>query len=176
MIIDTLAKEGRTYTGLAGLDTARLKAMRNASLRACFNRLDDTHYRLAFEGRILDREYINDAAARNVNATWYSLDSMQGGIVWIAIGCNHRVDYSRLVPVALRKVRMLLVLGNDEQLRKQLGKAVPNIVACRTMAEALHHAYTYEAYDVKVLFSPACNDGTPTEALGEAFRYEVNEL
>ena len=176
MTIETLTKQTRTHTGLAGIDTVRLKSMRNASLRTCFNRLEDTRNRMEFVARILDREYINDAAARNVNATWYSLDSMQGGIVWIAIGCNHRVDYSRLVPVALRKVRMLLVLGNDEQLRKQLGKAVPNIVACRNMAEALHHAYTYEAYDVKVLFSPACNDGTPTEALGEAFRYEVNEL
>ena len=44
------------------------------------------------------------------------------------------------------------------------------------MRDALHKAYLYDASDVKVLVSPACNDGTPTSALGEAFRSEVNEL
>lgn len=176
MTIETLAKEGRTYTGLAGLDTARLKAIRNESLRACFNRMEDTQYRLEFVARILEREYINDAAARTVNATWYSLDSISGGIIWIATGCEYEVDYSRLVPAALRKVRMLLILGNDVQLRRAFSDNVPTIISCSSMAEALHHAYNYESMDVRVLFSPACNDGTPTEALGEAFRYEVNEL
>ena len=86
MTIETLAKQGRTHTGLAGIDTARLKAIRNASLRACFNRLEDTRYRLEFVARIQGREYINDAAARSINSTWYSLESMTGGIIWIACG------------------------------------------------------------------------------------------
>lgn len=178
MTIETLAAQGRdkVHTGLAGLDTARLKAIRNASLRDCFKRLDDTHYRNEFVARILDREYINDAASRTVNATWYSLESIQGGVIWIACGTATETDYSRLVHVALRKVRMLLVLGPYEQLRRTFSGIVPTITACRNMAEALHKAYLYESMDVKVLFSPSCNDGTPTEALGEAFRNEVNEL
>ena len=48
MIIETLAVQGRDriHTGLAGIDIQRLKAMRNASLRACFNRLEETSYRM----------------------------------------------------------------------------------------------------------------------------------
>ena len=176
MTIETLAKQGTTHTGLAGLDTARLKAMRNAALRSCFNRLEDTRYRQEFVARILDREYINDAGARNVDATWYALECMQGGVVWIVCGTDATTDYSRLVPVALRKVRMMLVLGPVGQLRQAFVEVVPVIEECHSMRDALHKAYLYDASDVKVLFSPACNDGTPTSALGEAFRSEVNEL
>lgn len=176
MTIETLAKQGTTHTGLAGMDTARLKAIRNATLRACFSRLEDTRYRQEFVARILGREYINDAGARTVNATWYALESVQGGIVWIVCGTEAETDYSRLLPVALRKVRMMLVLGPASQLTKAFTGVVPTIVECKSMAEALHKAYLYDSTDVKVLFSPACNDGTPTSALGEAFRSEVNEL
>jgi UDP-N-acetylmuramoylalanine-D-glutamate ligase len=178
MTIETLALQGRDtlHTGLAGIDTARLKAIRNASLRACFNRLEDTRYRLEFVARILGREYVNDAASRTINATWYSLESTEGGIIWIACGSDSEADYSRLVPLALRKVRMLLILGDDSRLRKTFSGIIPTIQSCDTMAQALHHAYMYEAVDVKVLFSPACDDGVTTEAWGEEFRREVNEL
>ena len=80
------------------------------------------------------------------------------------------------MPVARRKVRRMLVLGPAEQLKNSFAGVVPSIVECQTMTEALHKAYLYDATDVKVLFSPACNDGTPTNALDEAFRNEVNEL
>ena len=176
MTIETLTKQNKTQTGLAGIDTVRLKAIRNASLRTCFNRLEDTRNRMEFVARILDREYINDAAARTVNATWYTLESLEGGLIWIACGSNSEIDYSRLLPVALRKVRMMLVIGPDAQLRQAFNGAVPSIVSCSTMAEALHRAYLYESNDVRVVFSPACNDGTPSEALGDAFSHEVNEL
>ena len=176
MTIETLAKQGVAHTGLAGIDTSRLKAMRNASLRACFNRIEDTRYRLELVGRILGREYINDAGARTVNATWYALETLQGGIIWIVSGTEVDTDYSKLVPAALRKVRMMLVLGPAEQLKSTFAGVVPSIVECQSITDALHKAYLYDATDVKVLFSPACNDGTPTNALGEAFRNEVNEL
>ena len=177
MTIETLAKQGRTHTGLAGIDAARLKAIRNASLRACFNRLEDTQYRLEFVARIQGREYINDAAARSVNSTWYSLESVGGGIIWIAFGSEVPTDYSRLIPVALRKVRMLLVLGDGEQMSQAFGGSIPSIVRCASMSEALRRAYYYDAPDdVRVLFSPATAAGGETDVLGETFRREVNEL
>ena len=179
MTIETLAPIGRDriHTGLAGIDTQRLKAMRNASLRACFNRLEETRYRMEFVARVCGREYINDAASRSINATWYSLESTQGGIIWIADAPQAPADYSRLVPAALRKVRMLLILGGDSQpLQRAFSGIIPDIVACPSMADALQRAYRYEADNVKVLFSPACDNGSSVEDEGEAFRQEVNEL
>lgn len=178
MTIETLVAQGQTqaHPGLAALDTARLKAMRNASLRECFQRIEDTPYRNEFVARILGREYINDAASRSVGATWYALERIQQGAIWITCGVDAPVDYSSLTGIAMRKVRMLLVLGPDATIRQAFQGIVPTIVSCRSMGEALHKAYMYETTDVSVLFSPATQDGTPTEALGEAFRYEVNEL
>lgn len=179
MTIETLVAQGhnRTHTGLAGIDTQRLKAMRNASLRACFNRLEETRYRMEFVARVRGREYINDAAARSINSTWYSFENVKGGLIWIAEAPINDVDYSRLVPLALRKVRMLLLLGGDnERMRKSFSGIIPTIETCPTMADALQKAYHYEADDVKVLYSPACDNGHSVEERGESFRREVNEL
>lgn len=178
MAIDTLTMMGhdKIYTGLAGIDTARLKSIRNASLRACFNRPFESRHKMEFVARILGREYIDDAASRTINATWYTLERMQGGIVWIACGSEVDADYSRLVPTALRKVRMLLVLGPDARLKRTFSGIIPTIHSCASMAEALHAAYLYEAVDVKVVFSPACDDGIPAGEWGERFCREVNEL
>lgn len=179
MTIETLAVQGRDriHTGLAGIDIQRLKTMRNASLRACFNRLEETSYRMEFVARVRGREYINDAAARSINATWYTLECLKGGLVWIADAPKSDADYSRLVPPALRKVRMLLIVGGDsESMRKSFSGIIPSIESCPTMADALQKAYRYEADDVKVLYSPACDNGESVETQGETFRHEVNEL
>lgn len=179
MTLETLVKQNRTQmrTGLASLDVERLKALRNASLRDCFRRLEDTRYRLEFVARIQGREYINDAASRSVNATWYSLESLQGGLIWIADTPKEEADYSRLVPTALRKVRMLLVVGSEcECMHKAFDGVVPSIVVCPSMSDALQRAYAYEADDVKVVYSPACGSDESLVDRGESFRREVNEL
>lgn len=180
MTIDTLAVQGfnRTSTGLAGIDVQRFKTMRNAGLRSCFNHLEDTRYRLEFVARIRGREYINDAAARNINSSWYTLESLQGGLIWIADANDQSADYSRLVPPALRKVRMLLVVGTAEDRMHHTFKGIiPVIKRCATLGEALQHAYRYEAEDdVKVVYSPACYNGFSTKQQGDLFRREVNEL
>ena len=180
MTIETMAVQShdRTHTGLAGIDVERLKAMRNEGLRSCFNHLEDTRYRLEFVARVRGREYINDAAARTINATWYTLETLQGGLIWIVDACEMPGDYSRLVPPALRKVRMLLVVGDREDLMHHTFRGIiPSIECCPTMAEALQHAYRYQSEDeVRVVYSPACYNGFATKQLGEVFRREVNEL
>jgi UDP-N-acetylmuramoylalanine-D-glutamate ligase len=151
--------------------------MRNASLRACFNRLEETRYKLEFVARVRGREYINDAASRSVNSTWYALESTRGGLIWIADAPKQAADYGRLVPAALRKVRMLLIVGGDsDSLRSSFTGIVPTIESCPNMAAALQKAYHYEADDVKVIYSPACDNGVSVTEEGEVFRHEVNEL
>lgn len=180
MTIETLAKQGRdrVHTGLAGIDVQRLKSMRDTGLRSCFNRLEDTRYRMEFVARVRGREYINDAAARTINSTWYTLETLQGGLIWIADANDQTGDYSRLVPPALRKVRMLIVVGDAEDRMHYTFKGIiPTIVQCTSMTEALQRAYCYETEDeVKVVYSPACYDGHSTLEHGDLFRHEVNEL
>lgn len=180
MTIETLATKGfqETHTGLAGIDVQKLKSMRNEGLRSCFNHLEDTRYRMEFVARVRGREYINDAASRTINSTWYTLETLQGGIIWIVDACEMPGDYSRLVPPALRKVRMLIVVGEgDDLMHATFHGVIPIIEKYDTMAKALRSAYRYSTDDeVKVVYSPACYNGRSSQQLGEQFRREVNEL
>ena len=179
MTIETLASTGftPTHTGLAGIDTRHLKAMRNAGLRACFKRMEDTAWRQEYVATVRGRQYYNDAASRNINATWYAVENNPGGVIWITCGIEDEVDYSCMLSAVHRKVRMILVLGPAKGLRKAFGSMVPQIEECATMAEAVKRAYYYDSPDVTVLFSPATNDAAHSTAeLAEAFENEVNEL
>lgn len=180
MTIETLAKQGyeRTYTGLAGIDTRRLKAMRNSALRSCFNRMEETRYKQEFVARVRGREYVNDAASRTINATWYTLEHQQGGIIWIADANDTPTDYSRLVPTALRKVRMLVVVGDGEDyMHHVFNGIIPVIKRVSTVSEALCDAYRYDSEEeLTVVYSPACYNGHSTVEEGDTFRKEVNEL
>lgn len=168
-----------SYGLSSAIDTQRLKAMRNLALRDCFSRLEENRHRLQTVARIRGREYIDDAAASSVNATWYSLECTKGGLIWIAEAPLADTDYSRLVPTALRKVRMLLIINNHPLTTSPLaalGGIIPIIETCSSMAEALQKAYRYEADDVKVIYSPACSGSQTPEERGQAFCHEVNEL
>lgn len=179
MTIETLATQGynNTHATLAGIDTQRLRSMRNAGLRACFRRMEDIAGRLEFVATVRGRQYYNDAASRNVSSTWYSLESLSGGLIWITIGTKAEVDYSRLLAVVQRRVRMILVLGDADGLRKAFGPVVSEIKECGSMAEALKEAYFYDSTDVKVIFSPGIDDpALPSDMLSGLFTQEVNEL
>ena len=179
MSIELLANQGRSrvYGGLASVSTSLLREMRNKELRTCFSRFDEADFRLEYVNSIRGIDFINDAAARNVNATWYSLQRMEGGIVWIAFGGDDTTDYARLQSVALRKVRMLICVGADNSaLHTAFRTSVPIIRDAVNIASAVHQACYCGLDGVKVLFSPATRIGLDDESAGLIFRHEVNEL
>lgn len=179
MSIEILAKQGRdrVYGGLAAIDSTKLRQMRDKALRDCFTRLEEVNYRMEFVARIHGLEFINDAAARSVNATWYTLERLEGGIVWIAFGGDDRTDYERLQMPVLRKVRMLICVGsNNQNLHNTFGSCVPTIRDVDTIGEAVHVARYSGFENVKVLFSPATRQGLSDECAGRIFSHEVNEL
>ena len=179
MIIDTLAKQGREkiYTGLADIEASKLKKMRNESLRKSFASFDEIKYKLDFEARISGMDFINDAASRTVNATWYSLDTLEKSIIWIANGDVNDVDFASLKPLALQKVRMLVCLGeNNQKLHETFSGVVPQIIDANTMEAALYAAFYSGIENAVTIFSPACENGVPASEQGAGFKYFVNEL
>lgn len=167
----------RNHGPLASIESSRLRQMRNQSLRASFSRFDEADFRLRYEARIHGLEYINDAAARSVNATWYALQRIEGSIIWIAFGGDSDADYARLRSLALRKVRMLICVGSDNQpLRTAFQHVVPVIREVDNLAAAVHAACYSGITDAKVLLSPATRQGLSDQTAGLLFRREVNEL
>ncbi|MBR1799022.1 MAG: hypothetical protein IJ761_03870 [Bacteroidales bacterium] len=166
-----------THKGLAGIDTDTLCKMRKAGLRQCFARMEDTRYRMEFVARIRGREYINDAASRSINATWYALESETGKLIWIVDAYDPDANYTRLVDAANRKVQALLIVGvDDSALRTFFTDTIPEIAWFANMQEALHHAYYHPNEELKVIYSPASPNGMTATEAGELFNREVNEL
>lgn len=179
MSIELLANQGRdrVHNGLAAIDASKLCQMRDKALRSCFTRLEETTYRMEYVARIHGKEFINDAAGRSVNATWYALESTEGSIVWIAFGGDNETDYSRLRPIVLRKVRTLICVGNDNQhLHDAFKDVVSDICDVESIGAAVHRACYGVLENAKVLFSPATRTGLSDETAGLIFRHEVNEL
>ena len=179
MSIELLATQGRgrVYGGLAAIDSDRLRQMRDATLRSCFSRFDESRFRMEHVANIHGIEFINDAAARSVNATWYALQRVEGSIVWIAFGGDSQADYRRLESLALRKVRMLICVGsNSRRLHEAFDTIVPSIVDVESIGTAVHAACYSGFTNAKVLFSPATPQGLSDETAGIIFNREVNEL
>lgn len=179
MTLESLAKQGREkiYTNLAEIDAAKLKKMRNETLRRCFSSFDDMKYKLDFVARINGMEFVNDASSRTPNATWYSLDTMEKPVIWIANGDVNDVDFEVLKPLALRKVRMLICVGYDNtRLHDTFAGSIPVIVDARNLAVALDKAFYSGIEDAVTLFSPSCENGVSEAEQGEEFTYCVNEL
>lgn len=179
MSFEILANQGRdrVYGTLASVDTAKLRTMRNNTLRNCFSRFDETTNRMEHVARIYGLTFINDAAARNPNATWYTLQNTEGPIIWIAFGGDNMADYARLRQLALRKVRMLICVGNENSLLHQTFQgAIPIINDAENIADAVNKACYSGFENVKVILSPATPQGLSDETAGRQFRHEVNEL
>ena len=179
MSIELLANQGRDriHGGLAAIDTSRLRHMRDENIRTCFTRFDEADSRLEYVARIHGLEFVNDAAARSVNATWYALQRIGGSIIWIAFGGDSQTEYNRLQSLALRKVRMLICVGSDNScLHEAFRHIVPEIVDVGGIAAAVHAACYSGLTDATVLLSPATRQGLSDETAGCLFRHEVNEL
>ena len=179
MSIELLANQGRDriYGGLAAVDSSKLRHMRNVGLRSCFTRMDEAAYRMEFVARIYGKTFINDAAARSVNATWYALENTEGNIIWVALGGDNNADYSSIRQLVLRKVHMLICVGEDNTaLKTAFQDLVPVLKEVGNLSAAVHCACYATLENAKVLFSPATAEGMTDEQIGRMFSHEVNEL
>lgn len=179
MTLESLAKQGREriHTGLAGIETAKLKKLRNEAMRRSFSSFDEIKYKLENVACINEMEFVNDAASRTPNATWYSLDTMEKPVIWIANGDVNDVDFEVLKPLALRKVRMLICVGSDNtRLHDTFAGSIPVIMDVRNIEIAVLKAFYSGIENAVTLFSPACENGVPVSEQGDEFKYYVNEL
>lgn len=178
MSIEQLAKQGRDrlYGGLASTPSSRLRQIRDSALRSCFLRMEETPGRMEHVATIHGKEYVNDAAAATVNATFYTMQSLSGPLVWIAFANNEGTDYSPLRQLVLRKVCLLICVGDHaENLHNAFDALVPAIVDVKNIADAVSLADRCPIDSAKVVLSPASGAHAAAET-GKQFVHQVNEL
>ena len=178
---DTLLKQGqKARTGLAAIDSAKLKKLRNSQLKECFNIIDEMRHKLEFVARIKGISFVDDAASRTSFSTWYALETIEGQAIWIANGAaadsKFLASFDRLHQLVADKVRMIICLGDNGAYSQAFSDVVNEIVSVEDMHEAVHLAYRNGMENTKVLFSPAVENGVSYEVQGESFKSEVNEL
>ena len=155
----------------------KLKQLRNKNLRDCFLHFEQDPYRMQFTARIHGIEFINDAISRTPNATWYSLETVDKAVIWIANGDNNETDFTSLIPLALRKIRMLICVGTDNhRLHDVFSGIIPTIIDAGSIKEAVSKALYSDIENGVVLFSPACENGKSINQQGEEFKREVYDL
>lgn len=179
MSIEQLAKQSLNHMhgSLASVDTALLRQMRDNSLRDCFRRMDETAHRMEHVATIHGKEYIDDAAARSVNATLYTMQRTAGPIVWIAIGDTNGADYAPLKPMALRKVCLLICIGQHTQALHQAFEGIlPAVVDAQDVPSAVELAARYPTDNARIVLSPATPAGGTAEQTAHQFIRQVNEI
>lgn len=179
MTIETLAKQGTEthHKGLASIENTKLKQMRNNGLRSCFVRMDEMRYRREFVAKIHGKTFINDAAARTSNATWYTIDSAEGDLIWIANGGGKSEEYEIIKNSARNKIQALYCLGgNSASLHEAFDGIIPYIEEVDSLRTAVNKALYNDLENATVIFSPARDNGLSSEVQGTEFTYEVNEL
>lgn len=179
---ESLATQGRerVHTGLAGIDSARLKKLRSSHLRDCFSIIDEMRHKLEFVARVRGISFIDDAASRSSLSTWYALETVEGDIVWIANGSTaekaNASGIKRLRTLVQNKVKSIICIGDSTPFAIAFGDIVSDIRSVSDMREAVTMAFYTDREDYKVLFSPAVENGQSYEEQGDAFKREVNEL
>ncbi len=119
--------------------------------------VQSTKHRQEFIGKWKGVEFINDSKAVNVDLTWYSLERMEGTVVWIVGGLKNGHDYSMLKDLVKDKVRGIVCLGEEySNIFKAFMTSVEVIVGANTADEAVIAALELAQSGDKIILSPAC--------------------
>jgi UDP-N-acetylmuramoylalanine--D-glutamate ligase len=159
MTIHDLALKGRhnIYNSMAAAITGKVLNIRKETIRESLTDFQGVEHRLESVIMVAGINFINDSKATNVNSTWYALECMQAGVVWIAGGIDKGNDYSELSAVVKEKVKAIVCLGKDNQkIIDSFSGLVPTIVETTSMEEAVRSAYYLAHKGDTVLLSPAC--------------------
>ncbi|MBE0673916.1 MAG: UDP-N-acetylmuramoyl-L-alanine--D-glutamate ligase [Bacteroidales bacterium] len=159
MTMHDLALKGRhnTYNSMAAAIAAKVLNIRKDVIRESLSDFQGVEHRLEPVLTVCGINFVNDSKATNVNSTWYALECMPAGIVWIVGGIDKGNDYTELLQLVREKVKAIVCLGKDnKKIMDFFGDSVPTIVETSSMDEAVRSAYYLAGKDDTVLLSPAC--------------------
>ena len=179
---EDLALKGphNVFNSLAAAMAARVMEIPSLIVRESLTSFEGVAHRLEFVRDLDGVRYINDSKATNVNAVWYALESFQQKIILIAGGRDKGNDYSSLVPLVERNVRVVVALGESaEKVEQELGPHAEQHMQVDSLEQAVQAAHLLAQPGEVVLLSPACASFDMFEnyeARGEAFKQAVQRL
>lgn len=178
--LETSSNTRRQTEGMAANINAMILDIRKESIKRSLSDWDTVGHRQEYVDTIDGIMYYDDSKAENVNATWFTMESLVRPVVWIAGGNDINTDYSDLKDTVRQNVRALVCIGKDNsRLKEAFGKAVGDIYEAKSLEEAVNIASLLAEEDDIVLFSPASRSESRRENFekrGERFVESVKAL
>lgn len=104
-----------------------------------------------------DVEYWDDSRATNVNAVWFTLETIQKPVIWVAGGADKGNDYEPILELVRKKVISLILLGRDTlRMGSVFQGVVPEIIRVASMVQAVQVAHYKAKPGNAVVLSPGC--------------------
>ncbi len=154
--------------------------MRKETIRESLSNFESEEHRLEKVLKINGVQYINDSKSVNVNASYYTLDSVDAPTVWIAGGVDKGNDYESLLPLVNEKVKAIICIGeNNQRIIETFGNVVEFMIESYSMEEAVKIAYRLTENGDAVIMSPACASYDRFESIedrGFQFKEAVRNL
>ena len=182
MTFEALASQGNQtiYGSMAATIGPRINEIRNELIKDCFSDFRKTKHRMETVGNVHGIEFINDSKATNINSTWFSLESMNKPVIWIAGSLDKGTDFEMLRSIVTKKVRAIVWFGKDSlHLQSSFAALGVSVTHADSLEQAVNTAY-YAGHDGDVvLLSPACPSFdmfSDYEERGREFKRFVNTL
>jgi UDP-N-acetylmuramoylalanine--D-glutamate ligase len=117
--------------------------------------MSDVPCRMEHVATVCGIDFINDAKADNLNAAWYSLESMTKPVIWIVNNMEADRRLEKIVPLLRKKVKAVILLGGQNSLSSVFSDHVERVYKAQHIEHAVELAYTVGTQGDAVLFSPA---------------------
>lgn len=157
-----------------------LMKVRKSTIRDCLSSFEQEGHRMEEVLSIGGVQYINDAKANNVNATYYALENMDKHTIWIVNGEDDKSNYEVLLPLVNEKVRAIICVGHDNgNLIQTFANVADFLIESDSIEEAVKIAYHLSEPQEVVLFSPAGSQNGPNSSfdqIGSRFKEAVRNL
>ncbi|OQB10867.1 MAG: UDP-N-acetylmuramoylalanine--D-glutamate ligase [Candidatus Omnitrophica bacterium ADurb.Bin205] len=123
--------------------------------------------------------FINDSKSTTTEATVWALNNLNCPVILISGGREKGNDYSRVLDIARRKVKNLVLIGEASDRIYSVFSGSINISRADSLKDAVVKAFTLSKKGDCVLFSPMCKSFdmfANYEERGKSFKALVGEL
>ena len=161
---ESLTNTRRKTDSMAANINAMILDIRKENIKRSLSDWETVGHRQEYVDTIDGIMYYDDSKAENVNATWFTMESLVRPVVWIAGGNDSNTDYNDLKDTVRQNVRALVCIGKDNsRLKDAFSKAVSDIYEAKSVEEAVNIASLLAKEEDIVLFSPASHSESRRE-------------
>jgi UDP-N-acetylmuramoylalanine--D-glutamate ligase len=164
---------------LAATAIALLRGIDPAVIAGVLSEFRGLEHRMELVRDLRGVRYVNDSKGTNVGAVEKSIESLTSPVILIAGGVAKGADFSRLRPLAARRVKKAVLIGQARPQLRQTFEGVTTVAEASGMDEAVRIASESAVPGDVVLLSPACasfDQFRDFEDRGRRFKALVNAL